>query len=71
VSPLCKDFIYLLQGRGSVGKRGAKPSLKSLPPLLWKERGIKGVRLISNLKLISFVIKLQTIYNLLTELVKG
>jgi len=54
-----------------VFKRGVSPSSIYLPPLLWKERGIKGVRLISNLKLISFVIKLQTIYNLLTELVKG
>jgi len=32
-----------------VGKRGASPLSKSLPPLLEKERGIKGVRLINNL----------------------
>jgi len=33
-------------------REGAKPpSLKCLPPLLVKERGIKGVRLINNLKL--------------------
>jgi hypothetical protein len=35
------------RGRGSVNKRGGKaPSLKFFPPLLLKERGIKGVRLI-------------------------
>ena len=28
---------------------GLRPSLKSLPPLLEKERGIKGVRLKNNL----------------------
>jgi len=43
--PLCKDFIYLFQGRGSIGREGRSPSLKSLPPLLPKERGIKRVRL--------------------------
>jgi len=31
-------------------REGLRPSLKSLPPLLFKERGIKGVRLINNLK---------------------
>jgi len=57
----------LNKGRGSIGKRGAKPLsrifsflikevikslretkplLKNSPPLLFKERGIKGVRLI-------------------------
>jgi hypothetical protein len=30
-------------------REGRCPSLKSLPPLLNKERGIKGVRLINNL----------------------
>jgi len=36
----------LSKGRGSEGKRGGfAPSLKPLPPLLKKERGIKGVRL--------------------------
>jgi len=30
-------------------KRGASPSLNRIPPLLGKERGIKGVRLVSNL----------------------
>jgi len=40
--PLCKDFIYLFQGRGSIGREGRSPSLKSLPPLLPKERGIRG-----------------------------
>jgi hypothetical protein len=30
---------------------GRSPSLKSLPPLLEKERGIKGVRLINDLVL--------------------
>jgi len=48
----------LSKGRGSVSKRGALPLSKSLPPLLaqgespqetFKERGIKGVRLINNL----------------------
>jgi hypothetical protein len=29
-------------------REGLRPSLKSLPPLLEKERGIKGVRLINN-----------------------
>jgi len=34
-----------------MNKRGGfAPSLKPLPPLLEKERGIKGARLISNLK---------------------
>jgi hypothetical protein len=34
-----------LQGKGGViEKRGGKaPSLKTLPPLLFKERGIKGI----------------------------
>jgi hypothetical protein len=33
LTPSCKDFIYLFQGRGSENKRGGKaPSLKSLPP---------------------------------------
>jgi hypothetical protein len=31
-------------------KRGFAPSLKSPPPLLAKERGIKGVRLVKTLK---------------------
>jgi hypothetical protein len=36
-----------LRGRGSVNKRGGEaPSLKLFPPLLFEERGIKGVRLI-------------------------
>jgi len=35
----------LVREGGNVGKRGGEaPSLKSLPPLLLKERGIKGVR---------------------------
>ena len=35
-----------------MSKRGDfAPSLKSLPPLLAKERGIKGVRLINNLRI--------------------
>jgi len=29
-------------------KRGASPSLNEVPPLLIKERGSKGVRLVSN-----------------------
>ena len=32
-----------------VSKRGDSPSLTKIPPLLDKERGIKGVRLVSNL----------------------
>jgi hypothetical protein len=36
--------------RGSVGREGLRSSLKSLPPLLFKERRIKGVRLINNLQ---------------------
>jgi len=72
--PLCKDFIYLFQGRGSGDWRGAMPLSKisspvigiyiritesqreakpllynQFPPLLKKERGINGVRLINNL----------------------
>jgi len=36
-----------MRKRGSVNKReGFAPSLKLFPPLLLKERGIKGVRLI-------------------------
>jgi len=31
-------------------REGLRPSLKSLPPLLIKERGIKGVRLIKSLE---------------------
>jgi hypothetical protein len=39
------SLIILLKGRGKVGEGGSfAPSLKSLPPLLKKERGIKGVR---------------------------
>jgi hypothetical protein len=35
-----------------VSKRGVSPSsIKYYPPLLFKERGIKGVRLKSNLKM--------------------
>jgi len=44
--PLPLDYIG---GRGSVNKRGGfAPSLQFFPPLLLKERGIKGVKLISN-----------------------
>jgi hypothetical protein len=40
-------LFNLIRGRGSVNKRGGfAPSLKFFPPLLLKERGIKGVRLI-------------------------
>jgi hypothetical protein len=46
------DPLPLAREGGSVGKRGGSaPSLFHLPPLLQKERGIKGVRLINNLKL--------------------
>jgi len=48
-SPLKLTFciFYFVRGRGSVNKRGGEaPSLKLLPPLLLKERGIKGVRLV-------------------------
>jgi len=39
--------LYFMRRRGSVDKRGGfAPSLKFFPPLLDKERGIKGVRLI-------------------------
>jgi hypothetical protein len=41
--------------RGSVSKRGGfAPSLKSLPPLLQKERGIKGVRLANDLDRVAY-----------------
>jgi hypothetical protein len=33
-APLCKDFIYLFQGRGRVDKRGASPLSKISSPLL-------------------------------------
>jgi len=33
-----------------VGREGRSPSLKSLPPLLLKERGIKGVRIDAGVK---------------------
>jgi len=39
----------LNKGRGSVGKRGAKPLSTISSPSPFKERGIKGVRLINNL----------------------
>ena len=39
----------LNKGRGSVGKRGASPSLKSFPSPLTKGRGIKGEGLVNNL----------------------
>jgi len=32
----------LIRERGSVGKKGRSPSLKSLPPLLYKEIATKG-----------------------------
>jgi hypothetical protein len=39
------SLIILLKGRGVKIREGAKPPpLKSLPPLFFKERGIKGVR---------------------------
>jgi hypothetical protein len=34
-----------MKGRGMGNGGGFAPSLKSLPPLLSKERGIKGVRM--------------------------
>ena len=43
-------WLPLLKGRGSVGKRGAKPLSKISSPSPLKERGIKGVRLINSLK---------------------
>jgi len=42
------DPLPLIKGRGSVGKRGAKPLSKISSPSPLKERGIKGVRLINN-----------------------
>jgi len=38
------DPLPLIKGRGSVGKRGAKPLSKISSPSPLKERGIKGVR---------------------------
>jgi len=38
-----------IKGRGSVGKRGAKPLSKISSPSPLKERGIKGVRMVNNL----------------------
>jgi len=39
--------LYFIRGRESINKRGGfAPSLKFFPPLLEKERGIKGVRLV-------------------------
>jgi len=46
------DPLPLIREGGSIGREGLSPSLKSLPPLLPKERGIKGVRLINNLSLL-------------------
>ena len=43
------DPLPLLREGGVQVREGRSPSLKSLPPLLEKERGIKGVRLIKNL----------------------
>jgi len=44
----------LSEGRGEKLERGLKPPLlKSLPPLITKERGIKGVRLIKKRKIFS------------------
>jgi hypothetical protein len=44
---LNSHFTSLNFIKGSVNKRGGEaPSLKIFPPLLLKERGIKGVRLI-------------------------
>jgi len=43
------DPPSLSKGRGSIGKRGASPLSKISFPSPSKERGIKGVRLISNL----------------------
>jgi len=43
------DPLPLLREGGVPVREGRSPSLKSLPPLLEKERGIKGVRLINNL----------------------
>jgi len=37
------------EGGVKAGEGGKAPSLKSPPPLLVKERGIEGVRLIDNL----------------------
>jgi hypothetical protein len=46
INPIPLTPFPLSRGRGSEGKRGGEaPSLKPLPPLLFKERGIKGVRL--------------------------
>jgi len=39
------DPLPLIREGGSIGREGLRPCLKSLPPLLPKERGIKRVRL--------------------------
>jgi hypothetical protein len=41
--------LPLVREGGVYVREGLRPSLKSLPPLLRKERGTKGVRLINNL----------------------
>jgi len=43
------DPLPLIREGGVWVREGRSPSLKSLPPLLPKERGIKGVRLVNNL----------------------
>jgi hypothetical protein len=42
------DPLPLIREGGVWVREGLRPSLKSLPPLLPKERGIKGVRSINN-----------------------
>jgi len=46
--------LPLVREGGSRVREGRSPSLKSLPPLLEKERGIKGVRLMNNLLYVDY-----------------
>jgi len=48
-SNLSSWFPFLIKRREGAGKRGALPLSKISSPSPFKERGIKGVRLINNL----------------------
>jgi hypothetical protein len=47
---MCKYIIHPQRNSVEESKRGESPSFFYLPPLLLKERGIKGVRYINTLE---------------------
>jgi hypothetical protein len=47
---MCKYIIHPQRNSVEESKRGESPSFFYLPPLLLKERGIKGVRFIKTLE---------------------